>query len=199
VSGPADAPGANRLERTIRRAASRQDFECAHDLFVEYGASLDVDLSFQGFAEEVAGLPGAYAAPRGRILLAHLTARFADGAHGAQGPHGTLGTTDEVHPARTAAGCIALRPLVPAHERRTDLGEIKRLYVRPDARGHAVGYALVEAIVAEARHAGYRELRLDTLPTMHAAQALYRRFGFQPCAPYYDNPLTGVVYLALAI
>ena len=170
---PADAGAAVRPERTIRRAESAQEFGLARDLFVEYGASLDVDLAFQGFAAEVAGLPGAYIAPRGILLLASV--------------------------AGNAAGCIALRPLILAHEHRDDLGEIKRLYVRPAARGHAVGAALVAAVVDEARRIGYRELRLDTLATMNTAQAVYRQFGFRPCAPYYSNPLAGVAYLSLAI
>jgi putative acetyltransferase len=69
----------------IRQATTSDDIERARALFVEYAQWLKVDLCFQGFAEELKALPGAYAPPRGRLLLA--------------------GT------AHDAFACIALRPL----------------------------------------------------------------------------------------
>ena len=91
-----------------------------------------------------------------------------------------------------AFACIALRPLAqPA------VGEIKRLYVQPAQRGEGWGRRLVAAVLAEARALGYEELKLDTLDWMNAARALYEETGFRPCAPYYANPLPGVVYMSL--
>ncbi len=137
------------------------------ELFREYSNSIGVDICFQGFEQELANLPGKYAAPGGCVLLA-----YAD---------------DNV------AGCGALRPLDAA------TCEMKRLYVRSEFRGHHLGRALVESLIDVANAAGYQKMRLDTLQTMKAAQALYLSFGFQPIAPYYDNPLDAVVYLELKL
>jgi GNAT superfamily N-acetyltransferase len=152
----------------IRQATTTDDIARAHALFVEYAQWLKVDLCFQGFAEELKTLPGAYAPPRGRLLLA--------------------GATDD------AFACIALRPLESA-----GLAEVKRLYVQSAHRGERWGYRLAEKLIAEARVIGYRELKLDTLEWMTPARALYASLGFRECPAYYDNPLTGVVYMRLEL
>ncbi len=135
-------------------------------LFRDYAASLPVDLGFQGFDAELVDLPGKYAPPEGELLLA----RSGDGA---------------------ALGCVALRSLESA-----GVCEMKRLYVRPEARGLGVGRALVAAIIAAAEQRGYAEMRLDSLPTMTEATALYRRCGFVEIPAYCYNPVPGTVYLA---
>jgi ribosomal protein S18 acetylase RimI-like enzyme len=87
-------------------------------------------------------------------------------------------------------GCAGLR--------RFDDGiaELKRLYVQPAGRGHAFGRRLSEAAIARATALGYRELRLDTLPSMQSAQALYISLGFRDIAPYRHNPIAGTRYMA---
>jgi putative acetyltransferase len=169
----------NEAVATIRQAESREDIALTRALFVEYARWLNVDLCFQGFDAELASLPGAYASPRGRLLLA-----------------GTPGA---------AFGCIALRPLehgcssASATAPDPHIGEVKRLYVQPTHRGARWGHRLAEAMIAEARVIGYRELKLDTLGWMAPARALYADLGFRECAPYYDNPLPEVVYMSLQL
>ena len=87
----------------------------------------------------------------------------------------------------TPLGCIALKGLEPG------VGEIKRLFVVQEGRGSGAGKALVTAILEEAARIGYHEIKLDTLPHMSQAIALYRGFGFQPIAPYGSFPYPGLL------
>jgi ribosomal protein S18 acetylase RimI-like enzyme len=77
--------------------------------------------------------------------------------------------------------------------------EMKRLYLKPEFRGLDLGRRLAEAIVEEGRRLGYRAIRLDTLKTMVAAQALYAKMGFVEVPPYYRNPIEGAVYMEMPL
>ena len=90
-------------------------------------------------------------------------------------------------------GAAAIRPLDPT------VAEMKRLFVRPSARGLGAGRRLLEAAIAEGRSIGYRAIRLDTLPTMTAAMNLYGQLGFQPIEPYRSNPVEGARFLELIL
>lgn len=105
-------------------------------------------------------------------------------------PRGGLWLASE---AGGLAGCVALRPIDGA------AAELKRLYVRPAFRGRGLGRSLAQHAIAHARAAGYRELRLDTLPSMRGAQSLYAALGFRDIAPYNDNPVDGVRFMGLEL
>lgn len=153
---------------TIAPAESADDLAAAGRLFLAYAQSLDFSLCFQGFDEELAGLPGKYAPEqRGALLLAKLDGR--------------------------AVGVVGLRDLGDG------VAEMKRLYIEPAGRGHNLGRALTDAVLAEARRFGYRALRLDTFPSMVAANRIYDALGFRDIPPYYDNPLPGARYRELKL
>lgn len=140
------------------------DLDTVRRLFREYADGLGIDLACQGFDEELAQLPGRYAPPAGGLLLA-------------------LGDSGAV------LGRVGLRPL-----KRVEVCELKRLYVRPAARGAGLGLALARSAVERAAAIGYREIVLDTLPSMTPAIAVYRALGFEPIPPYSDVIVPGILY-----
>jgi ribosomal protein S18 acetylase RimI-like enzyme len=152
-------------------AHGKQDVEVVREMFREYARGLGVDLAFQGFDQEVRDLPGAYAPPQGALLMA----------------------LEGVAEPRRALGCVAIRRL------DAETAEMKRLYLRPLARGRGLGRSLAEAALGEARRLGYRRLRLDTLPGMEAAQAIYRELGFREIAAYRANPVPGARFLEIEL
>jgi ribosomal protein S18 acetylase RimI-like enzyme len=152
----------------IEQASSAEQITLARELFLEYAKGLSVDLCFQNFDRELRELPGKYAPPTGRLFLAYYCDK-----------------------GERLAGCGALRPF------SAGICEMKRLYVRPEFRGHGVGCALSLALIAAAREIGYLALRLDTLPEMLEAHKLYRELGFREIAAYCSDPIEGVRYLEL--
>lgn len=154
-------------EITLFTPTRPAELDAVREIFMEYASTLSVDLDFQGFASELAALPGDYAPPRGALLLA-----LVDG---------------------TLAGCCALRPM--DNSDYPNAAEMKRLYVRKAFRGFGLGRQLSEAILDEARQAGYSSVLLDTLDDMEAARALYEDLGFAEIPPYYHNPHAGAHYL----
>jgi ribosomal protein S18 acetylase RimI-like enzyme len=148
------------------------DLRSTIQLFRAYAASLEIDLSYQDFEGEMTAMPGKYAPPAGALLLArsHVGAPL---------------------------GCAGLRPLGPLEP--AGCCEIKRLYVCPAARGSGLGESLVHAMIGEAKRIGYAEMRLDTLPTMTGAIALYRKLGFAEIAPYYATPVANTVFMGRSL
>jgi GNAT superfamily N-acetyltransferase len=151
----------------ILHATTPAHIAVARELFLEYQHWLGLDLCFQNFSAELAALPGDYAPPSGRLLLA-------------------------LHDARPA-GCVALRRIDGV------TCEMKRLFVRPEFQSLKIGRALAEEIIAEARDIGYEHIRLDTLPVMTRAHALYAALGFHEIPSYRHNPVPGAIYMELSI
>jgi GNAT superfamily N-acetyltransferase len=161
------APSMNNAQVRLVVADSDALIDAARELFREYAASLDVDLCFQNFDAELAGLPGEYAEPRGVLLLA-----FVD---------------DQL------AGCVAMRGLADVDH--ANACEMKRLFVRRAFRRFGLGRLLAQALMERAASAGYSTMLLDTLDEMESARELYATLGFEEVAPYYFNPIAGAHYL----
>ena len=164
MSDPAVAASPHVELRDVDEAAL---VDTTRTLFREYAEALSVDLCFQNFETELAGLPGEYADPGGALLLA-----LVDGQ---------------------PAGCVAMRALPDVDF--VNACEMKRLYVRRAFRRFGLGRLLTQALMDRAAQAGYRTLLLDTLDEMEAARGLYTSLGFQDIPPYYFNPIPGAHYL----
>lgn len=154
----------------ILPATSAAQIGEARQLFEEYAESLGFSLCFQGFDKELAGLPGDYAPPQGRLLLVQVDGRVA--------------------------GCVALHAFGGVE----GACEIKRLFVRPEFRGQRVGKELMDAVLREASEIGYRRMLLDTVAgKMDKAIAMYREYGFREIPGYRENPVEGVIYMELGL
>lgn len=160
---------ATKAKYTISAVRSSVDLKDTISLFYEYATYLGIDLSFQNFDAEMAAMPGKYSPPTGELLLA----RDQDGR---------------------ASGCVAVRPLG-----LEKVCEMKRLYVSEGGRGSGLGKALATGIIEVAERLGYAEMRLDTLPSMKAAMAMYEKLGFIDIEAYYPSPMEGTRYLALKL
>lgn len=148
-------------------ADTPEALDAARQIFREYADALGIDLCFQGFEQELAALPGDYAAPGGALLLA-----WVDGE---------------------LAGCGAVRPL--ADSDYANACEMKRLYVRRAFRRFGLGRQIAQALMDTAVQLGYSVMLLDTLDDMEAARELYATLGFEEVPPYYYNPVPGAHYL----
>jgi carbonic anhydrase len=145
------------------------ELENVRQFFRNYAGWLGVDLSYQNFDEEMATLPGRYAAPEGRLFYAEV----------------------DVNGEKCGAGCVGIRPFAEG------VCELKRLYVEPTQRGLGVGRKLALAAIRAARQIGYRKILLDTLPAMRIAVKLYRELGFLAAPAYYQTSVEGTQFLAL--
>jgi len=134
------------------------------DMFNEYAAELNEDISFQHPGEEFNNPLVKYAPPKGALLIALNN--------------------------EAPAGCIALQPLP-----QEGTCEMKRMYVRPLFRQYSIGRLLANAILDEAVKLGYQRIVLDTLQKLEPAIKLYKSLGFKETLPYYNNPLSNVVFM----
>ena len=153
---------------SVESAAQIEDVRA---LFREYAEALSIDLCFQNFEAELAGLPGDYAEPTGALLLA-----LVDGA---------------------PAGCVAMRALPESDH--TNACEMKRLFVRRAFRRFGLGRRLTQHLMDMATQAGYSCMLLDTLDEMEVARGLYASLGFEEIPPYYFNPNPGAHYLKVEL
>jgi len=164
---------------TIIPAETPEQIVTVRELMMEYATWLEFKLCFQGFEEELRALPGKYAAPEGRLFLA----MWANESGNSQIDAGQV------------SGIGALRPLTDAGP---DICEMKRLYVRAAFRGHSIGRAMAEKLIADARAIGYSKMLLDTVPgKMDSAIRLYRELGFKEVCPYYSSPVEHTLFMEL--
>lgn len=145
----------------------------ARELLLEYGRFVIAQpgaarFCFGSLEQEAARLPQSYIEQGGGCLMAHARGE--------------------------PAGFVAWRALPAAVE--PDAWELKRLWVRPAARGLSLGRALTQNVLDRAITAGRKAVYLDTAPAaMAAAHKLYLEMGFAPCPPYNDNPVEGLAWL----
>jgi putative acetyltransferase len=171
------APRRGATSTQIILATTPAHIADAKSLLQEYARALNFDLCFQSFDAELANLPGDYAPPNGRLFIAYV--------------NGESAASIALH-----AWSDPKHPTPPTHH----ICEMKRLYVRPQFRGHRLAHQLIERLITEARTIGYTHMRLDTVVgTMDAAINLYREHGFYEIPPYRPNPQPRVLYFELKL
>jgi ribosomal protein S18 acetylase RimI-like enzyme len=156
----------------ILPAVSEGTLSQARNLFREYSSTPGVAPCLEDFERELASLPGPYAPPSGRLLLAIQESPENPGE---------------------AMGCAALRRM------EEDACEMKRLYVRPEFRGKGAARELVRSLIADARSIGYKKMLLDTLPSMKESHKLYRTLGFREISAYQKDPIPGALFFELLL
>ncbi len=147
----------------FKTANSAEEFDDGRSLFNEYAKSLDFDLCFQDFSNELKTIHKQYNKPTGTLLLAYKN--------------------------NIAVGCVGIR------EFDENTAELKRMFVQPAYREYKIGMRLLAFAIETGTQLNYKSIRLDTLPTMIKAQALYRSFGFYEIPSYRFNPFKGTVYM----
>ena len=168
----------------VHPASTPEDLITVRALFSAYAASLPIDISFQNFTQELSSLPGKYDLASGGVLL---LAQSSD-------PSSSPSSSSSSDTPPPALGCVAVRALDGP-----SCCEMKRLYVTEPGRGQGIGKRLLRSAVQAARDLGYREIRLDTLPSMHAAIGMYREVGFREIEAYYDTPVVGTMFFGLVL
>ena len=172
---------------TIRPALAT-DIPEVRSMLAEYVAWIGLDLAFQEIDAELAGLPGEYVPPHGALLVAEDEGKLI----------GMIGLRP-LDSQPSSAGLSAVAPGAKVEAQSAKAGEMKRLFVRPDARGRGLAKQLIAQLLEEARAIGYGEIRLDTLPMMGDAQSLYVSLGFRDIPAYYDTPIAGTRFMALRL
>jgi len=152
---------------SFRLARGEREYGQAKELFIEYARTLSFSLCFQDFEDELASMATVYGPPDGGVILINADR-----------------TGDFI-------GCAGIRRV----DDRT--AELKRMYVREGFRVRGLGRGLLKRAIQLARELGYRRVRLDTMPTMARAIALYRAHGFREIAPYRYNPDPGALFFEL--
>lgn len=171
--GPARSAG-RKGGTPIRLVTNPCDVADVRSLFLEYRTWLAEHREVTAFADSVL-----------RVGLRALDEEIATlpGAYGP--PRGALFLALE---EGRSVGCGALRELPK------NVAELKRVYVRPKARGNGLGRRITVAALNEARRMGYARVVLDTLPNMTAAIAIYRKMGFVPIGAYWAHPVEGALF-----
>jgi putative acetyltransferase len=205
----------------IVQAERESEVEVVRGLWREYWESFGLPMDFQGFGEELRGLPGLYGEAGGLLLLAickdqpagTIALRRLDASvpspkciekvgmwGGPPGPRTTPSVLSVL--ARAGPGARRGRWRPPHSEicsepqrHHTRAAEVKRLFLWPEYRGRGLGRRLLEAVMERGAAMGYEILYADTLPSMTDALSLYQRAGFERIEAYSSDPTPGAIYM----
>jgi len=151
------------------KATESSEFAVAKELFLEYAKTLDFDLCFQNFEDELNIINTMYSEPDGGLILIKeiLTGNYV--------------------------GCAGIRKI------EDRISELKRMYIQEDHRHQGLGEQLLNLAIYLARTLGYEKIRLDTVTKMASAIKLYRAKGFSEIDAYTYNPRTDVIFFELEL